>query len=163
MFCVVFCVVLTPAYHAGALGLDLSFVRYIFLMEPLADASLEQQVWGVCTVVWLCACVCELGVATGVWGGGAAACTIVGQSIVGCEAVDCLCLLLTSTPHSPLRQANTRYATTCVCLPAVTSLYTHQVVSRAHRMGAVAPVHVEVMAMRHTAEEHMVMLRWVGV
>ena len=28
----------------GALGLDLSFVRYIFLLEPLADASLEQQV-----------------------------------------------------------------------------------------------------------------------
>jgi hypothetical protein len=28
----------------GALGLDLSFVRFIFLMEPLADASLEQQV-----------------------------------------------------------------------------------------------------------------------
>jgi hypothetical protein len=28
----------------GALGLDLSFVRHIFLMEPLADAALEQQV-----------------------------------------------------------------------------------------------------------------------
>lgn len=37
---------------AGALGLDLSFVRYIFLMEPLADASLEQQV---------CAGACWLG------------------------------------------------------------------------------------------------------
>jgi hypothetical protein len=31
-------------WSAGALGLDLSFVRYIYLMEPLADASLEQQV-----------------------------------------------------------------------------------------------------------------------
>jgi hypothetical protein len=29
---------------AGALGLDLSFVRHIFLMEPIADAALEQQV-----------------------------------------------------------------------------------------------------------------------
>lgn len=36
-----------------------------------------------------------------------------------------------------------------------------QVVSRAHRMGAVAPVHVEVLAMKHTAEEHMVALRYV--
>eukprot|EP00879_Flechtneria_rotunda_P005819 GHRR01006123.1.p1 GENE.GHRR01006123.1~~GHRR01006123.1.p1 ORF type:complete len:1000 (+),score=452.54 GHRR01006123.1:320-3001(+) len=62
--------------ESGALGLDLSFVRYIFLMEPIADAALEQQV-----------------------------------------------------------------------------------VSRAHRMGAVAPVHVEVLAMRHTAEEHLVALR----
>jgi hypothetical protein len=35
-----------------------------------------------------------------------------------------------------------------------------QVVSRAHRMGATAPVHVELFAMRHTAEEHMVELRW---
>eukprot|EP00775_Hariotina_reticulata_P009277 gene9277-9442_t len=61
--------------ESGALGLDLSFVRYIFLMEPMADASLEQQV-----------------------------------------------------------------------------------VSRAHRMGAVAPVHVEVLAMRHTVEEHLVAL-----
>jgi hypothetical protein len=34
-----------------------------------------------------------------------------------------------------------------------------QVVSRAHRMGAVAPVHVELLAMKHTAEEHMVNLR----
>lgn len=34
-----------------------------------------------------------------------------------------------------------------------------QVVSRAHRMGAVAPVHVELLAMKHTAEEHMVALR----
>ncbi|KAF8062721.1 hypothetical protein HT031_004051 [Scenedesmus sp. PABB004] len=62
--------------ESGALGLDLSFVRHIFLMEPLADAALEQQV-----------------------------------------------------------------------------------VSRAHRMGATAPVHVEVLAMRHTAEEHLVSLR----
>jgi hypothetical protein len=37
-----------------------------------------------------------------------------------------------------------------------------QVVSRAHRMGAVAPVHVELLAMKHTAEEHMVALRWGG-
>lgn len=28
----------------GALGLDLSFVSRVYLMEPLADASLEQQV-----------------------------------------------------------------------------------------------------------------------
>lgn len=38
-----------------------------------------------------------------------------------------------------------------------------QVVSRAHRMGAVAPVHVELLAMKHTAEEHMVNLRSAGV
>jgi SNF2 family DNA or RNA helicase len=34
-----------------------------------------------------------------------------------------------------------------------------QVVSRAHRMGAAAPVHVELLAMRNTAEEHLVALR----
>jgi hypothetical protein len=34
-----------------------------------------------------------------------------------------------------------------------------QVVSRAHRMGAMAPVHVELLAMRNTAEEHLVALR----
>ena len=62
-----------------ALGLDLSFVRHVFLLEPLADAALESQV-----------------------------------------------------------------------------------VSRAHRMGAAAPVHVEVLAMRGTAEEHMVALRCGG-
>jgi len=28
----------------GALGLDLSFVSRVYLMEPLADAALEQQV-----------------------------------------------------------------------------------------------------------------------
>jgi SNF2 family DNA or RNA helicase len=54
----------------GALGLDLSFVSRVYLMEPLADAALEQQV-----------------------------------------------------------------------------------VSRAHRMGATQPVHVEIMAMAHTAEQ----------
>lgn len=37
---VLFCCV----WVSGALGLDLSFVRHIFLMEPLADAALEQQV-----------------------------------------------------------------------------------------------------------------------
>lgn len=42
-------------------------------------------------------------------------------------------------------------------------MYVLQVVSRAHRMGAVAPVHVEVLAMKHTAEEHMVALRWAWV
>jgi hypothetical protein len=30
--------------ESGALGLDLSFVNHIFLMEPLTDAALEQQV-----------------------------------------------------------------------------------------------------------------------
>jgi hypothetical protein len=30
-------------------------------------------------------------------------------------------------------------------------------------MGAVAPVHVELLAMKHTAEEHMVNLRSAGV
>ena len=30
--------------QSGALGLDLSFVSHVWLMEPLADASLEQQV-----------------------------------------------------------------------------------------------------------------------
>jgi len=28
----------------GAVGLDLSFVSYVFLMEPIADRSLEEQV-----------------------------------------------------------------------------------------------------------------------
>jgi Helicase conserved C-terminal domain len=28
----------------GALGLDLSFVEHVFLMEPLADQALEQQI-----------------------------------------------------------------------------------------------------------------------
>ena len=30
--------------ESGSVGLDLSFVGYVFLMEPLADASLETQV-----------------------------------------------------------------------------------------------------------------------
>ncbi len=30
--------------ETGSVGLDLSFVSYVFLMEPLVDASLEQQV-----------------------------------------------------------------------------------------------------------------------
>ena len=30
--------------ESGSVGLDLSFVGWVFLMEPLADASLEQQV-----------------------------------------------------------------------------------------------------------------------
>jgi hypothetical protein len=30
--------------ESGALGLDLSFVNHIFLMEPMTDAALEQQV-----------------------------------------------------------------------------------------------------------------------
>ena len=29
---------------AGAVGLDLSFVTHVFLMEPLADKSMEEQV-----------------------------------------------------------------------------------------------------------------------
>lgn len=29
---------------SGSVGLDLSFASYVFLMEPLADRSLEQQV-----------------------------------------------------------------------------------------------------------------------
>jgi len=29
---------------AGAVGLDLSFVTHVFLMEPLADRSMEEQV-----------------------------------------------------------------------------------------------------------------------
>ncbi|KAI8470158.1 MAG: SNF2 family N-terminal domain-containing protein [Monoraphidium minutum] len=62
--------------ETGALGLDLSFVSRVYLMEPLADAALEQQI-----------------------------------------------------------------------------------ISRAHRMGATQPVHVEVMAMADTAEEQMVRLR----
>lgn len=28
----------------GAVGLDLSFVQYVFLMEPLGDLALEQQI-----------------------------------------------------------------------------------------------------------------------
>ena len=56
----------------GAVGLDLSFASYVFLMEPIADRSLEEQV-----------------------------------------------------------------------------------ISRAHRMGAVAPVVVEVLAMKGTVEEEM--------
>lgn len=28
----------------GSVGLDLSFVQYVFLMEPLGDLSLEQQI-----------------------------------------------------------------------------------------------------------------------
>jgi len=47
-----------------------------------------------------------------------------------------------------------------VCLWLAGALWAVQVVSRAHRMGAVAPVHVEVLAMKHTAEEHMVALRY---
>lgn len=30
----------------GAVGLDLSFVSHVFLMEPLEDEALEQQVGG---------------------------------------------------------------------------------------------------------------------
>lgn len=30
--------------ETGSVGLDLSFVGWVFLMEPLADASLEAQV-----------------------------------------------------------------------------------------------------------------------
>lgn len=30
--------------ETGSVGLDLSFVSWVFLMEPLADASLEAQV-----------------------------------------------------------------------------------------------------------------------
>ena len=30
--------------ESGALGLDLSFVEYVFLMEPIRDKSLEEQV-----------------------------------------------------------------------------------------------------------------------
>lgn len=29
---------------SGAVGLDLSFVQHVFLMEPLGDLSLEQQI-----------------------------------------------------------------------------------------------------------------------
>lgn len=29
--------------ECGAVGLDLSFASHVFLMEPIADASLEQQ------------------------------------------------------------------------------------------------------------------------
>lgn len=29
----------------GAVGLDLSFVSHVFLLEPLADKSMEEQVW----------------------------------------------------------------------------------------------------------------------
>jgi hypothetical protein len=32
--------------ETGALGLDLSFVSRVYLMEPLADAALEQQARG---------------------------------------------------------------------------------------------------------------------
>lgn len=30
--------------ETGSVGLDMSFVSWVFLMEPLIDASLEQQV-----------------------------------------------------------------------------------------------------------------------
>ena len=31
----------------GSVGLDLSFVSYVFLMEPVADKSMEDQVWRI--------------------------------------------------------------------------------------------------------------------
>ncbi len=44
--------------ESGSVGLDLSFVSHIFLLEPIADQALEQQVtpknmtrvqfWGFC-------------------------------------------------------------------------------------------------------------------
>ena len=33
-----------PSPQVGAVGLDLSFVTHVFLMEPLADKSMEEQV-----------------------------------------------------------------------------------------------------------------------
>lgn len=42
--------------------------------------------------------------------------------------------------------------------PIADSSLEQQVISRAHRMGARSPVHVELLAMRHTAESHMLHL-----
>lgn len=80
------------------------------------------------------------------------------RGCVSCPAAAACCGHVVTRSHPPPPPAPLpACGCTCWCLSVCLS---RQVVSRAHRMGAVAPVHVELFAMRHTAEEHMVELRW---
>jgi hypothetical protein len=42
----------------GSVGLDLSFVTHIFIMDPIWDPAMEAQVRSVCVCVCVRACLC---------------------------------------------------------------------------------------------------------
>lgn len=149
--------------ESGALGLDLSFVNHIFLMEPLTDAALEQQVREACREKG------EGGMSGVVaaktwegkgWGTGAGE-TSSTAGVLGTT-------LCWSSPRMhvqvswralELMQQNATCGTPPFHWPRHSAAAAGQVISRAWRMGCTSTVHVEVLAMAGTAEEHLVALR----